>query len=160
MPQTTALDNATHAANDLLEQLCHPAPASPFLEFGNEQHAALQQLADMFKVSLTYSQSTPSMPQPAPQPVPRVEAPTPVTVPTAVPNVIPNATPVSRVLAPDLSRHASSQPVHWYPTRLQSRVKEQQHHQVNCAIASVKNPKPQHQANPVINKTTGSLFEY
>ena len=52
MPQTTALEQATTAAQDLISVLQHPKPSAPFLEFGNEQTTALQRLAEMFHHSL------------------------------------------------------------------------------------------------------------
>ena len=50
MPRKSTLDKILFTAKDLVNLLKNPEPSSPFLQFGNEQFSALQQLADMFKL--------------------------------------------------------------------------------------------------------------
>ena len=46
-------DAAIYAANDLIMPLTKPQPPNPFLLIGDEQIAALQKLADIFKTTTT-----------------------------------------------------------------------------------------------------------
>ena len=52
MPQVTANDAAIYAANDLITALTKPQPPNSFLSLGNDQLAALQQLATIFQRSV------------------------------------------------------------------------------------------------------------
>ena len=49
MPHVTANDAAIYAANDLITALTKPQPPHSFLSLGNDQLAALQQLANIFQ---------------------------------------------------------------------------------------------------------------
>ena len=49
MPQVTANDAAIYAANDLITALTKPQPPNSFLSLGDNQMAALQQLANIFQ---------------------------------------------------------------------------------------------------------------
>ena len=49
MPQVTTNDAAIYAANDLITALTKPQPPNSFLSLGNDQLAALQQLATIFQ---------------------------------------------------------------------------------------------------------------
>jgi hypothetical protein len=165
MPQSSALDKATQAAEDLIEVLKNPEPASPFLQFGNEQSAALQQLADMFKVSLSDTQTQPSnTPSTAPAPLPRVEGhavprvvtqhrpqeitPPPTPAPTDNPITQDVPTPVIPQTYTGTRYDAPPQP-HRYNTRSQARRQQRQ----NAFHAQLL-------ANPVINPSTGASQEY
>ena len=141
MPASSALDKATQAAEDLIQTLKNPSPASPFFEFGNDQQNALQKLASIFKVVLpTLSRRQLDMPTPIispPATLPRVEP----TLPAQLPRV--PIQPTTTFTTP-----------HPYNTRLQRKQRQQQH-QLNHAISSV-----QALANPVLDKSTGKLMEY
>jgi hypothetical protein len=90
MPQTSSADRATYAALDLIQALQHPAPAAPFLNFGDAQLAALHTLSHIFRSAIktpvpeaTYTHPAvlprvgpPAVPPPAATPVPALPHPT------------------------------------------------------------------------------------
>ena len=53
MPTASSADAAIAAAQDLTQALLHPSPASPLAPLSNSQHAALQQLAEIFAATTT-----------------------------------------------------------------------------------------------------------
>ena len=60
LPKVSSHDAAIYTANDLITALTKPQPPNPFLSIGDEQIAALQKLADIFKTTSTkQSISTP-----------------------------------------------------------------------------------------------------
>ena len=68
MPQVTANDAAIYAANDLITALTKPQPTNSFLSLGNDQLAALQQLANIFQRAVnktpTSAPGVPDLPPP------------------------------------------------------------------------------------------------
>ena len=150
MPESSTLDKATQAAEDLIDVLQTPSPASPFFEFGNEQHNALQKLANIFKASIPNLTSPSSPPTTVPQ-LPRVQEPT----------SLPRVQRLPRVVSPPVPSHppnnqptSSFQQPHPYNTRLRRKL-QQQSHQINHAVNFI-----QSMANPVLDTATGKLLEY
>ena len=72
MPDTSNLEKLSTTLQDLLHVIKNPKPKSPFLDFGNEQTTALQQLAEIFHKSLhnqpLESNSPPTVNDAAPAP--------------------------------------------------------------------------------------------
>ncbi len=100
LPATSTLDKVHQASIDLIELLQKNDPASPFLDFGNAQHNALQQLADMLKEAAKPKKTT--EPSTAPQPPlhlvlqqPSIPAPQP-----RVPSQPPTAPPTAQTPTP------------------------------------------------------------
>ena len=146
MPQTSALDQATQAADDLIDILKNPKPASPFLEFGSEQQNALKKLATLFKLSLPLQPKSTYPPLEHTPALPRVRNP-----PPSLPRV--NVTPAPA--SPAINQPTSSfQQPHQYNTRLQRKI-QQQTHQINHAVSSLN-----FMANPVLDVATGKMLEY
>ena len=165
MPQTTAIEKATTAAQDLISILQKPTPASPFLELGNEQTTALQKLADIFHKSLpqqpisTNDDST----------FPRVDATTtPPDQQTSAPRVqrTQSHSQQPRSCTSNPSTTTNQQPLRRSP-RLQQRQRR------SLLVNMVHNPKykdfttnfVQKQvklllAQPVLDPNTGKYLEY
>lgn len=148
IPKTSSLDQARQAARDLVDILQHPQPNSPFLNFGQEQYNALQQLADMFKVSIepdntpTAPQTPPTQPR-VPLPRPGVHLPRPG-VGTPQPGV--PATPPSVPAQPTHPR------THRYNTRSQARLRR------NAQANAITHHIPV--MHPVLCESTGRQLEY
>ena len=71
MPHVTANDAAIYAANDLITALTKPQPPHSFLTLGNDQIAALQQLANIFQRAVDKPPiSAPGVPDLTPPPPP------------------------------------------------------------------------------------------
>ena len=69
MPHVTANDAAIYAANDLITALTKPQPPHSFLSLGNDQLAALQQLANIFQRAVNKKPiSAPGVPDLTPPP--------------------------------------------------------------------------------------------
>ena len=60
MPYRSSTENATIAARELTHSLQNPTPASPFLNIGDKQMEALNQLAELFQQAVTKSDNTPN----------------------------------------------------------------------------------------------------
>ena len=72
MPKVSANDADIYAANDLITALTMPQPSDSFISIGNDQIAALRQLATIFHSSITKkSTSDPGVPDNAPPQRPR-----------------------------------------------------------------------------------------
>ena len=77
MPHVTANDAAIYAANDLITALTKPQPPHSFLSLGNDQLAALQQLANIFQHAVDKPpMSAPGVPDPTPPQRPRTRSQT------------------------------------------------------------------------------------
>ena len=77
MPQVTANDAAIYAANDLITALTKPQPPNSFLSLGNDQLAALQQLANIFQRAVNKTRtSAPGVPDLTPPQRPRTRSQT------------------------------------------------------------------------------------
>ena len=75
MPNVSANDAAIYAANDLLKALTHPQPPNSFITMGDDQIAALRQLATIFQRSITKKPtSEPGVPDIAPPQRPRMRS--------------------------------------------------------------------------------------
>jgi hypothetical protein len=146
VPCMTATDIALRAANNLVQVLQHPLPATPFAQVGTRQLEALKQLADIFQHAT------------APRvlaPVERHSLPRVVTTPSPPTSPWPIASPPSA--AP-----------HRYPTRhviTQSTQEEASHiFTVNANIPSISNSihqaPIQEWANSIIDPETGASLEY
>ena len=109
MPETSALEKATQAAEDLISVLQNPEPKTPFLTFGKEQHTALQQLAELFKLNLESNRiKSPIQPmQPA-----NNNNDAPSSSPTQTPSAprVPNATPPQPPAAPRVTQQLPPPP--------------------------------------------------
>ena len=77
MPHVTANDAAIYAANDLITALTKPQPPHSFLSLGNDQLAALQQLANIFQRAVDKPpKSAPGVPDLTPPQRPRTRSQT------------------------------------------------------------------------------------
>ena len=77
MPHVTANDAAIYAANDLITALTKPQPPHSFLSLGNDQLAALQQLANIFQRAVDKPpMSAPGVPDLTPPQRPRTRSQT------------------------------------------------------------------------------------
>eukprot|EP00957_Ditylum_brightwellii_P060716 4609191-Ditylum_brightwellii.AAC.1 len=61
MLKNVSKEAATHAALDLIEALHKEKPASPFIQIGDRQQNALQELADIFLSALLPPTPPPSV---------------------------------------------------------------------------------------------------
>jgi hypothetical protein len=102
VPRVSSADNAMHAALDLTHALQNPTPAAPFSTYGNEQLAALTQLATIFQNAVD----------------PNAQAPRVPTTPAPPPRVPINSTPPPRVPP---SKSNSRPATHRYPTRVRTQ---------------------------------------
>lgn len=106
LPVASTIDDATAAAQALLQALLHPAPASPIAQVSAQQHAALRQLAEIFAdLSVPPPRVDPIAPAPPQQvnPNPSVPPPRVVTVtPAPPPRIVPVAAEFPLTAAPPL----------------------------------------------------------
>jgi hypothetical protein len=146
MPKASPADAASAAATALIHALHHPAPASPFPNLGDDQLAALDQLAAIFQ----------TVSGPATEPPPKVESNEPPQ-PTSAHRYslrsspaapIRNETTSPRLPVTSLTPAAST---HRYPLR------STQHH-ANSATSDLF--AHVHQANTVVDPITGQVQEY
>ena len=164
IPATSSLDQAKQAASDLVDLLQNPHPNSPFLNFGQDQYNALQQLADMFKVSLTYDDIT-QEPRVTPQ-QPRVPTATPTPPPRPVPRTAPRPVPCPTPTATRPQGYTGNsfdipRPQHRYNTRSQARQRAAQANSVTTELPCVPPHLLEHHVmNPVLCPDTGRQLEY
>jgi hypothetical protein len=183
MPATSTIDKALQSADDLINILSNPEPASPFLDFGKEQHTALQQLADMFKTSLKYNKipnsiattdttTTPprsinQIPQqsiPQSTSVPRVppSEPPPMQLPRVPPSDPPTTqlprvpTPPTETTTPISTTLPIQTPTSSLPPRRSLRNRKPPSHHKDY----VANYIEQHYAQPVLDPVSGRSLEY
>ena len=150
MPQTTTLEKLQSSVNDIVELLRKPQPASPFLEFGNEQITALANLEKLFP-------SQQSSIEPPPNdglashhkkvlPAPRVNEPASPRVPTPEqPRVLP--------ATPQLRRSKRLQ-----RKRLLNRLASKPQYRDFIVNLVLKYKFPV--AHPVLDPLTGRMMEY
>jgi hypothetical protein len=143
MPRLSSMDTAIKAALGLTDALRNQTPAAPFAKLGEERLAALQQLATIFRTSVT-------------QPSPRV--------PTPEKKV---AKPLPRVSQPDQLPQSPAAHQPRYHTRLQERLQHINHvHTTRQPAPMLVTPEnngihPFPMANAVTNpKQTGVVQEY
>jgi hypothetical protein len=129
----SSADNATIAAKELTHALLNPAPAAPFATIGNNQIAALKQLAPTFQQATTPNKPK-SLAQPlqSPSPSPRVSEP-------------------SSSSTQQLPRVSSPR---CYNARASARLNQA------ILIPRIQCFPTQHQANSVIDQITGQSYEY
>lgn len=185
MPQLSSSDAAIAAAQDLVHALQNPAPAAPFTNIGDQQIAALKQLADIFQNATATKKEPPArVEQPAPAPPARVAPEEPPTNPVGPPRVPPNAP--TRVTPPAEPPRVVIQPVpsprvpatlpeepkqHRYPTRIRStaHLKPERANHIQHQATTGQTIKPQtidsipivmDMANAVIDPDTGKTLGY
>ncbi len=146
MPKTSSADAASAAATALIHALRHPAPASPFPNLGDDQLAALDQLAAIFQ----------TVSGPSTEPPPRVESnepPQPTSAHRYPLRSSPAAPIRSEPTSPRLpvSAPTPAAPTHRYPLRSTQ-------HSANSATSDLF--AHVHQANTVVNPITGQVQEY
>jgi hypothetical protein len=146
MPKTSSANAASAAATALIHALRHLAPALPFPNLGDDQLAALDQLAAIFQM----------VSGPSTEPPPRVESNEPPQTTSAHRNPLyssPAAPICNKPTSPRLpvSSPTPAAPTHRYPLR------STQHH-ANSATSDLF--AHVHQANTVVNPITGQVQEY
>jgi hypothetical protein len=133
MPRMSSADNATVAAKALTHALLNPAPAAPFATIGNDQIAAVKQLALIFQQATTPNKpKSLAQPSQSPSPSPRVSEPTSSST-QQLPRV-PLPRRYNKRASARLNQAISIPPLQCFPT--------------------------QHQANSLIDQITGQSYKY
>jgi hypothetical protein len=157
MPYCSAADTAVHAAQELTAALKNPTPAAPFAPIGDEQLAAIQQLAIIFQKHIDANQPAPRV---VPTPPPRVLDSPHQTTPTIAPDNPDDFTPSPNLILDHddddddaASAPRVSQSPHRYPTRLSQ-------HANSVTFAANQPILPQEYVNAVVDDVTGQVYEY
>jgi hypothetical protein len=156
MPYRSAADTAVHAAQELTAALQNPTPAAPFAPIGDEQLAAIQQLAIIFQHHIDANQPAPRV---VPTPPPRVlDSPHQTTLTIAPDNPDTRTSCPNIILDHDDDDNAASAPResqshHRYPTRLSQ-------HANSVTFAANQPILQQEYVNAVVDDVTGQVYEY
>jgi hypothetical protein len=159
MPYMSSTDIAIQAANELIQAIQDPQPATLFAQVGTQQLKALQQLADIFQ---GHSQQLPRVPNKNSQQLPRVgNTASPTATVMAAPARPPISTPTTPTELPPGASHRS-------PTRhiISQQTQEEANHIMTIdtcrpviPMAAVPQPST-HWANAIIDPDTGASMEY
>jgi hypothetical protein len=149
MPQLSSADAAIRAAIALCLAIRNPSPASPLAPIGDAQMEAIQQLSDIFSVSVAPDSAQKVQPPrvPVALPTPQQLAPRPRQEPAALPRVGITPSSSSPATDPDDSVSPPAERLH---VRRSQRLHNSGPH-INY---------PNSAANAVIHETTGTSMNY
>jgi hypothetical protein len=148
MPRTSSADAAKQAARDLIHALLPPKPAAPFVQLGDQQTQALQQLAQIFDAAID---NNPPSNKIAPCQLPRVDRSPPRVAAPRPTQALLAPRPAPRVNIRGYPTRSTERP-HRYPTRSTNPPPHRDYHVASVTQAALPLTAPTTNAEPPVPK--------